>query len=76
MFTGDAVPSVAHLRPTWVMAYDLHPMRTIEEKESMHRRCLDTGMQLAFPHDPAIGGAVLHGSVDRPVVSRPAELDI
>jgi glyoxylase-like metal-dependent hydrolase (beta-lactamase superfamily II) len=76
LFTGDVVPTVAHLRPTWVMAYDLFPTRTIEEKELLYRRSLDEGMVLAFPHDPAVAGVELDGTVDRPVAARPLPLDI
>lgn len=75
LFTGDVVPTVAHLRPTWVMAYDMFPTRTIEEKELLYRRCLDDGMVLAFPHDPGVAGVELDGTVDRPVAARPLPLE-
>ncbi len=70
MFVGDLIPTVAHLRLGWVMAYDLLPMTTISEKEEVIRRCLDEGMLLAFPHDPATGGVAIDGPVERPIVLR------
>ncbi len=66
MFVGDLMPTQAHLRPAWVMAYDVSPLRTIDEKVSVLRRSVEEGLLLAFPHDPAAGGVALAGSVDRP----------
>ncbi len=70
MFIGDLVPTVAHLRLGWVMAYDLHPMTTIAERETVYRRCLEKGLLLAFPHDPKVGGVAIGGTVERPIVAR------
>jgi glyoxylase-like metal-dependent hydrolase (beta-lactamase superfamily II) len=70
MFIGDLVPTAAHLRLSWVMAYDLQPMTTIAERESIYRRCLNEGLLLAFPHDPETGGVAIEGTVEKPVVAR------
>jgi len=70
LFVGDVVPTVAHLRVPWVMAYDLYPLTTIEEKARIYRQCLDEGLLLAFPHDPAIAGVAIDGQPDRPIVAR------
>ncbi len=69
IFVGDMVPTVAHLRPTWVMAYDMVPTRTIEEKEIMYRRCLDEGLRIALPHDPNVAAVRIDGTIDRPIVA-------
>jgi glyoxylase-like metal-dependent hydrolase (beta-lactamase superfamily II) len=74
LFVGDVFPTVAHLRPTWVMAYDIEPMRTIDEKVVLIRRCMDEGLGLAFPHDVAIGGGRITGPADRPIVASPLDL--
>jgi|CXWL01.1.fsa_nt_gi glyoxylase-like metal-dependent hydrolase (beta-lactamase superfamily II) len=68
LFTGDAIPTSAHLRVPWVMAYDLYPLTTIAEKELMLTMAIEQGVLLAFPHDPQIGIASVGGSVDRPVI--------
>lgn len=68
LFTGDVIPTSAHLRPPWVMAYDLYPLTTIAEKELMLKMAIEHGAWLAFPHDPQIGLASIDGSIDRPVV--------
>lgn len=69
LFVGDLVPTIAHLRLTWGMAYDRQPVTTIAEKEAVFRRCFDSGLLLAFPHDPTIGGVSIDGTVDRPIVA-------
>ena len=68
LFVGDVVPTVAHLRLGWVMAYDVVPMTTIEEKATIFRRCLEEGLLLALPHDPLIGGVRIDGTLARPIV--------
>jgi glyoxylase-like metal-dependent hydrolase (beta-lactamase superfamily II) len=70
MFVGDVIPTSAHLPLAWVMAYDVLPMTTIAEKETVVRRCLDEGMMLAFPHDLKTGGVALDGTPERPIVAR------
>lgn len=70
LFIGDLAPTIAHLRLAWVMAYDVRPMTTIDEKQAIYRRCLEEGMQIAFAHDPRTGGVEIDGTVERPVVAR------
>lgn len=74
LFAGDIVPTVAHLRLGWVMAFDVQPVVTIEEKERMVSRCLEEGLMLAFSHDHKIGGASIDGTVRRPIVQSALEL--
>jgi len=62
LFAGDIVPTSAHLGLGWVMAYDVEPMRTIEEKRAIFERCFGEHIFLAFPHDPSIGGIALGGT--------------
>jgi glyoxylase-like metal-dependent hydrolase (beta-lactamase superfamily II) len=74
LFTGDIVPTVAHLRLGWVMAYDVEPLVTIREKRAMVEQGLSHGWVLAFPHDPNVRGVVIDGNVERPIVSKALEL--
>jgi glyoxylase-like metal-dependent hydrolase (beta-lactamase superfamily II) len=76
LFVGDLVPTVAHLRVGWVMAYDHYPLTTIREKQSIFRRCFEEGWLLAFPHDPEVGGVAIDGTVDRPIVARTLPLQV
>ena len=68
LFTGDIIPTSAHLRVPWVMAYDLYPLTTIAEKELMLKMAIEQGALLAFPHDPQIGIASIGGTPDRPTI--------
>jgi len=70
LFVGDVIPTSAHLRPSWVMAYDVEPLKTIAEKETILRLAIDGGCFLAFPHDPTMGVAQITGTPDKPNVIR------
>lgn len=70
LFVGDLVPTAAHLPLGWIMAYDLHPMTTIAEREAIYRRCLEEDLLLAFPHDPKVGGVAIDGPLERPIIAR------
>lgn len=74
IWTGDLVPTVAHLRLPWVMAYDLQPMRTIEEKTRLFERALGKPVTLAFPHDPQLAAARIDGKPEKPIVSHVADM--
>ncbi len=74
IFVGDLVPTVAHLRLGWVMAYDLFPLTTIAEKEVIFRNAIEHGWRLAFAHDTKVGGVALGGTVERPIVTQTLDL--
>ena len=50
-FVGDLIPTAAHLTPTWGMAYDLDPLRVIEERHRLYRRAIPERWLVLFPHD-------------------------
>ena len=50
-FVGDLVPTTAHLDLTWGMAYDLDPLRVIEERRRLYRQAIPERWLLLFPHD-------------------------
>ncbi len=74
IFTGDMFPTSSHLRVPWVMAYDLEPLITIEEKKRVLQTCRERGARLAFPHDHRLGGGEIDFARDRPFVARPLSL--
>lgn len=53
-FCGDVIPTRAHLRGSWVMAYDLFPLTTIEEKKMLLAEVLEDDGILFFAHDPVL----------------------
>jgi glyoxylase-like metal-dependent hydrolase (beta-lactamase superfamily II) len=69
LFVGDLVPTSAHLPPTWVMAYDLWPLTTLDERLKLYAQCRQEEFLLAFPHDPERGIVSLEFDKDRPRVS-------
>ncbi len=54
LFPADLVPTAAHVPVPWVMAYDVEPLRTIEEKERILGEAADHGWLLLFEHDPVV----------------------
>lgn len=73
-FAGDMIPTSAHLPPPWVMAYDLFPLTTIEEKLEIYRRARKEGLLLAFAHDPALAGVELEPTSEKPIIARVLDL--
>ena len=53
-FLSDLVPTAAHLTPTWVAAFDLYPLETIESKNRWLGQAAAEGWYCGFGHDPAI----------------------
>jgi len=73
-FCGDIVPTAAHLRPSWVMAYDLNPLTTIEEKKVLVAEALEDDGILFFEHDPNVAACRLEERQGETVFRSPVEL--
>jgi glyoxylase-like metal-dependent hydrolase (beta-lactamase superfamily II) len=56
-FFSDLVPTTAHLQPTWVMAFDLYPLESIESKTRWLSAALEGGWVCGFSHDAGVGFA-------------------
>jgi glyoxylase-like metal-dependent hydrolase (beta-lactamase superfamily II) len=54
LYMADLVPTRAHLRTPWVMAYDNEPMRTMREKTRLLGRAAREGWIAFFEHDPQV----------------------
>ncbi len=54
VFMADLLPSVGHLPIPYVMAYDMFPLTTLNEKKSFLTEALQKEFILFFEHDPAI----------------------
>jgi glyoxylase-like metal-dependent hydrolase (beta-lactamase superfamily II) len=52
-YVSDLVPTSAHLDPTWVMGYDLDPVRCIAERKGFYQRAIPAEWLLLFTHDHA-----------------------
>ena len=51
-YMGDLVPTSSHLKPIYVMAYDLYPRETYSNKMRFLERSADEGWWVTWPHDP------------------------
>jgi len=51
VYTGDLIPSSAHIPLIWNMSYDIESLRTIDEKESLLKKALEENYILVFQHD-------------------------
>lgn len=65
-FCGDVVPTRAHIRVPWIMAYDLHPLTTMEEKKMILAEALEEDGILFFEHDPEIAACKLREEDGQP----------
>jgi glyoxylase-like metal-dependent hydrolase (beta-lactamase superfamily II) len=53
-YISDLMPTSAHLDATWVMAYDLFPLETIENKKKYYERAIPENWLTLFTHDPTV----------------------
>ncbi len=50
-YISDLLPTSAHLDITWVMGYDLDPLRCIEERKRFYQRAIPEQWLVLFTHD-------------------------
>ena len=51
LYCADLIPSMFHISLPWVMAYDMQPLATLTEKESILNEAFDKKWLLFFEHD-------------------------
>jgi len=51
VYTGDLIPTTAHLPLIWNMSYDIESLKTIEEKNNLLNEALENNYILVFQHD-------------------------
>ena len=54
VYSADLIPTSAHIPLSWVMAYDVQPIVTIEEKKQFYHDAVDKNWILFFEHDPDV----------------------
>lgn len=59
-YVADLIPSVGHLKIAYVPAYDIDPLRSMQEKQHFLKRALSEEAILLFEHDPYIEACNLH----------------
>lgn len=50
-FMADLIPSVGHIKPNYVMGYDIRPLDTMKERTSFLEQAIDQDYVLFFEHD-------------------------
>ena len=54
---ADLAPYAAHVTPTWVAAFDLFPMESIQSKNELFARAAAEGWWCSFGHEPKVSFA-------------------
>jgi glyoxylase-like metal-dependent hydrolase (beta-lactamase superfamily II) len=54
VYTGDLIPTVAHLPLIWNMSYDIESLKTIDEKSKLLDEALSDNYILVFQHDQSV----------------------
>lgn len=52
LYCGDLIPTSAHIQTPWVMAYDNHPITTLNEKKNILEKAVREKWVLFFEHCP------------------------
>ena len=58
-YCADLMPTVSHINLPWIMAYDLRPLVTLEEKRRILTEAAEEGWFLFFEHDPSVAAATV-----------------
>lgn len=53
-FCADLIPSIGHIKVNYVMAYDIEPLKSMEERQSFLNTALEENAKLFFEHDPEL----------------------
>lgn len=56
---ADLIPTTHHLKPSWVMGFDLYPVEAVEVKKHLIEDALANDWECLFYHDPEISLARL-----------------
>lgn len=59
IFMADLIPSAGHIPVPYVMGYDMRPLDTLSEKETILKKAVENNWTLFFEHDPIIECASL-----------------
>jgi len=71
LFSADLIPTAAHFPAPYVMAYDLDPVRSMDEKTGILEQAAREDWILAFEHDPGRPGCRVRREGGRVVAGDP-----
>ncbi len=68
-YISDLIPTSAHLDITWVMGFDLDPVRSIAERKRFYARAIPEQWLVLFTHDHHTPyGTIILNEKDKPVL--------
>lgn len=53
-YGGDLIPMHSHIPLAWIMGYDLHPLKMLEEKEVILKKAQAENIVMFYEHDPKV----------------------
>jgi len=59
-YGADLIPSSGHLKPNFVMSYDIQPLVSMEERERINAKALESGWFYFYEHDLNIEVSNIH----------------
>jgi glyoxylase-like metal-dependent hydrolase (beta-lactamase superfamily II) len=68
-YMADLIPSAGHLPIPYIMAYDMRPLQTLNEKQIILNKAIENNWTLFFEHDPLIECLTLERT-DRGIVKK------
>lgn len=74
-YCADLMPTLAHVQLPWIMAYDLRPLVTLEEKRRILNEAVEQGWRLFFEHDATVETCLLQRTEKGIVAVNPGALD-
>ncbi len=51
-YCADLIPSIGHLKINYIMAYDIEPLKSMQERKALLQLALKENAKLFFEHDP------------------------
>ena len=73
LYAADLLPMSSHIPLPWIMAYDLYPVTTIQEKENILRRAVDEEWFVFFEHDPEVPCGIICQEHDKFILKSPVK---
>jgi glyoxylase-like metal-dependent hydrolase (beta-lactamase superfamily II) len=70
-YISDLIPTSAHLELTWVMAFDLFPLQTIESRKKYYELAIGQKWLTVFTHDPRTPWAYVEKDDFGKIVAKP-----
>ena len=58
-YAADLIPTTAHVRDAWIMAFDLYPMDTLAAKKQFVKDAIEKETLVFFAHDAAVAAGYI-----------------